>query len=160
MELLLYFFTHISPFKPNCPFRDSITIKGYALSEEGCNRHLPRILLYSRLYGLPSDLILSKVIVESGFRDNIVSKEGATGLLQVTPIARKDIGTSVLSDDLLVGILYFKKLLNKYKNEDLALAAYNAGPAHINRYKGIPPFKETRDHIKKVKEVRTLINFS
>ena len=161
MSLILTTLLHLSNFnKATCTFRDTIVNKGYAVSKEGCNSYLPRILFFSKLYNLPSDLIIAKVIVESGFKDNITSKEGASGLMQTTDIARRDIASLIPANDsggLLGGMLYLKKLLNKYKNEDLALAAYNAGQGKVHKYQGIPPFKETKDHIRKIKEVRKLI---
>lgn len=100
-------------------------------------------------------LLLAAVVeTESRFRPTAVSPRGAVGLMQVQPATGAMYGAQNLSDprvNLDVGSRYLRQLLRDYKgNLELALAAYNAGPAAVERYGGVPPFRETRDYVKRV----------
>ena len=100
-------------------------------------------------------LLLAAVVeTESRFRPTAVSPRGAVGLMQVLPATGAMYGHSDLSDphvNLDVGSRYLRRLLRDYDGDlELALAAYNAGPAAVERYHGVPPFRETRDYVKKV----------
>jgi len=100
-------------------------------------------------------LLLAAVVeTESRFVPNAVSPRGAVGLMQVQPATGAMFGARNLSDphvNLDVGSRYLHHLLRDYDgNLELALAAYNAGPAAVERYGGVPPFRETREYVKKV----------
>ncbi|HKH48486.1 MAG TPA: lytic transglycosylase domain-containing protein [Thermoanaerobaculia bacterium] len=100
-------------------------------------------------------LLLAAVVeAESRFVPNAVSPRGAVGLMQVQPATGAMYGARNLSDphvNLDVGSRYLRQLLRDYGgNLELALAAYNAGPAAVERYGGVPPFRETREYVKKV----------
>lgn len=100
-------------------------------------------------------LLLAAVVeTESRFRPTAVSPRGAVGLMQILPTTGAMYGAANLSDphvNLDVGSRYLRQLLKDYKGDlELALAAYNAGPAAVERYGGVPPFRETRDYVKKV----------
>ena len=113
--------------------------------------------------GVDASLIAAVIYTESHFRDQ-TSHAGATGLMQLLPstahyIAHKSGGTAFVSGDLSTpqinisyGSWYLRYLLDKYDgNEELALAAYNAGAGAVDRFgKRIPPYRETRDYVKKV----------
>ena len=96
-------------------------------------------------------IITSLIIQESRFYHNRFSDKNAKGLMQITPIAIKDIGkkyTGTEKNNLRIGIRYYKKMLKRFKgNRRLALAAYNAGPTIVSRYNGIPPYKETINYV-------------
>lgn len=100
-------------------------------------------------------LLLAAVVqTESRFRPTAVSPRGAVGLMQVLPSTGAMYGALDLSDphvNLDVGSRYLRQLLRDYEGDlELALAAYNAGPAAVERYGRVPPFRETRDYVKRV----------
>jgi soluble lytic murein transglycosylase-like protein len=101
-------------------------------------------------------LIRSLIKAESGFDVSAVSKKGAIGLMQLMPETAKSLGVRNpldISENIDAGTKYFKRLMKNYDNNlDLSLAAYNAGPGNVKKYKGIPPFEETQSYIKKIKE--------
>lgn len=99
-------------------------------------------------------LVAAVVEAESGFRPKAVSPRGAVGLMQVLPATGSSLGARNLSDphvNLDAGSRYLRRLLRDYDgNLELALAAYNAGPAAVQRYGGVPPFRETREYVRRV----------
>jgi soluble lytic murein transglycosylase-like protein len=94
------------------------------------------------------------VAVESGFSPDAVSPKGARGLMQVRPAVGEAYGAGDLFDpyaNVDVGSRYLGSLLAEYDGDlQLALAAYNAGPGAVARYGGIPPYRETRQYVRKV----------
>lgn len=99
-------------------------------------------------------LLAAVVSVESRFRPGAVSPKGAQGLMQVLPLVAEAYDARDLFDpnvNVDVGSRYLGSLLKDYGGDlELALAAYNAGPAAVARYGGVPPFQETRDYVRKV----------
>ncbi len=100
-------------------------------------------------------LLLAAVVqTESRFVPTAVSPRGAVGLMQVLPATGEMYGAGDLSDphvNLDVGSRYLRQLLRDYDGDlELALAAYNAGPATVERYGGMPPFRETQDYVRRV----------
>jgi len=108
----------------------------------------------SRHYGLDFFLIKAMIKVESGFNPKAVSKKGAKGLMQIMPFnfdRLQVIDPFDPKENIMGGAMYIKQLLLQYKGRlPLALAAYNAGPNAVNRYKRIPPYRETENYVKKV----------
>ena len=103
---------------------------------------------------LDPDLLASVVRAESGGHISAVSRTGARGLMQLMPSTAKDLGVAdsfVPAENVAGGTTYLDALLMYYHdNLALALAAYNAGPAAVNRYGGIPPYAETRRYVERV----------
>ncbi|MGB8477286.1 MAG: lytic transglycosylase domain-containing protein [Acidobacteriaceae bacterium] len=103
---------------------------------------------------LDPDLLASVVHAESDGRIHAVSRVGARGLMQLMPATAKDLGVrdSFAAEQNIAGGTAYLDALLMYYHEDmaLALAAYNAGPAAVNRYHGIPPYAETRRYVERV----------
>lgn len=108
----------------------------------------------SRKYGVDSKLIYSIIEVESDYHPYAVSRKGAKGLMQLLPeTARRHGASDVFNpyENIEAGVKHLRYLLDYYHgNLTLALAAYNAGVNAVNRYKGIPPYRETRRYVRKV----------
>ncbi len=108
----------------------------------------------ARQYGVDHKIIKAMVQVESAFQPSAISPKGARGLMQLMPGTARRYGVNNSFDpiqNLLGGVKYFKDLLKLFNNNlRLALAAYNAGEAAVQKYKGIPPYKETRLYVQKV----------
>jgi soluble lytic murein transglycosylase-like protein len=107
-------------------------------------------------HGLPLALVRSVVKAESNFQPNALSPKGAIGLMQLMPGTAKVLGVDphVPEQNVEAGTRYLRELLVKYEaNEDQvarAIAAYNAGPAAVDKYKGVPPYIETQAYVRRV----------
>jgi len=107
------------------------------------------------LHGVEATLIRSVVEAESAFNPAAVSPAGAMGLMQLMPATADAFGVSNPFDpreNIMAGTRLLKELLTQYRgNIPLTLAGYNAGSATVARYGGVvPPFKETRDYVKRI----------
>ncbi|TGK20105.1 lytic transglycosylase domain-containing protein [Leptospira fluminis] len=107
----------------------------------------------AEINGLDPNLVRSVIRAESGFKKDAVSSKGAQGLMQLMPSTAELLGVEDPLDpaeNIAGGTKFLGDLVRKFGNTDLALAAYNAGPGAVEKYKGIPPYRETKDYVKKV----------
>jgi soluble lytic murein transglycosylase-like protein len=107
----------------------------------------------SETHGVDPLLVHSVVAVESGFNPLAVSPKGAQGLMQLMPGTARRFGVTDSFDirqNIEAGVKYLRLLQDKFKDDRLALAAYNAGEGAVMRYGGIPPYRETEQYVEKV----------
>lgn len=105
------------------------------------------------IFGLDKALIAAVIRVESNFQAEAESPKGAQGAMQLMPGTQADLGLIDPFDpraNVYAGAQYLKQQLDRFGRVDLALAAYNAGPANVEKYGGVPPFAETRDFVRRV----------
>lgn len=118
------------------------------------DRYNGLILDYALKYKVSVSLVKAVITEESCFNNKALSPMGAQGLMQLMPATAtwlKVRDPHDPEDNLEGGIRYLASLQNQFDTLELALAAYNAGPGNVRRYGGVPPFRETRAYVKKVK---------
>lgn len=107
----------------------------------------------ARAHNVDPLLVHSVIQVESNYNRYAVSPVGAEGLMQLMPGTARMLGVSNSFDpaqNIEAGVKYLRYLQSVYRDDRLALAAYNAGPKAVDRYKGTPPYTETQDYVKQV----------
>jgi hypothetical protein len=106
------------------------------------------------MYNLDPQLIRAVMRAESAFNPMVVSRAGAQGLMQLMPALAEEMGVDDPFDprqNIMGGARYLRQLVDRHRgNIPLSLASYNAGPTAVARYKGIPPYRETRQYVKKI----------
>ncbi|HEY7354005.1 MAG TPA: lytic transglycosylase domain-containing protein [Terriglobales bacterium] len=125
--------------------------RGATLDQQGLNILVNNV---GQRHRIDPDFINSVIHAESGFHSRAVSRKGAQGLMQLMPGTASQLGVANPFDpkaNVEGGTRYLRELLEKY-NYDVpkALAAYNAGPGRVDRYKGVPPYFETQTYVAKI----------
>ncbi len=109
----------------------------------------------ARKHEVDPALVRAVIHAESAFRESVISRKGAVGLMQLMPATARDMGVKDSlspAQNIHGGVKYLAYLLKLHGgNVTLALAAYNAGPGAVKRYEGIPPFAETKAYVKRVR---------
>ena len=123
-------------------------------------RRPPRVSRYDRLisrlgqsHEVPPALVKAVIAAESNFNPRAVSKKGAQGLMQLMPQTARELGVENAFEpeqNVSGGTRYLRQMLTRYGDVSRALAAYNAGPEAVDRYRGIPPYQETQAYVDRV----------
>jgi len=110
----------------------------------------------ARAHGIAPELVASVIAVESNFNPKAVSWRSACGLMQLLPQTAARFGVTNIFDpqqNIEAGTKYLKELLVRYNGDlSLSLAAYNAGPDRVGQYRSVPPYRETREYVRRVTE--------
>ncbi len=107
----------------------------------------------SKAHNVDPLLVDSVIKVESNYNPNAVSPKGAQGLMQLMPPTAQMLGVNDSFDpaeNIEAGVKYLKYLQDLYKDDRLALAAYNAGPGAVDKFKNVPPYPETQKYVESV----------
>ena len=119
------------------------------------DKYRTEIAAAAAAHGVEEALLRAVMHAESGFNPRARSHKGATGLMQLMPGTAADMGVADIldvNDNIHGGARYLALLLRQYGGDvTRATAAYNAGPANVDRYDGVPPFAETQTYVERVK---------
>ena len=117
-------------------------------------KHDDYIVEVSRQHGVDPELVSAVIVAESGFNPTAVSPKGAVGLMQLMPATAQRFGVKNSydpQDNIRGGVQYLKFLLDLFQQDlKLAVAAYNAGEGAVQRYQGVPRYRETQNYVQKV----------
>jgi len=123
--------------------------------------HNESIYKYSRLHRVDGNLVKSIITAESCFRTKALSNKGARGLMQLIPATAERFGVKNIfsaEQNIKGGTKYLGFLLERYKgNLKKTVAAYNAGEGAVDKYKGIPPYRETQNYVKNVLKIYKML---
>ena len=107
----------------------------------------------ARTYSVPPALVKAVIAAESAFDPQAVSHKGAQGLMQLMPATAAVLGVENAfepAQNVRGGVNYLREMIDRYGDLTRAVAAYNAGPAAVDRYGGIPPYRETQAYVDRV----------
>jgi soluble lytic murein transglycosylase-like protein len=128
-----------------------LSTKLAALPDEGLE---PMIARHSDAQNLDPKLVRALIQAESGYNVKAVSNKGAIGLMQLMPDTASELNIRDPYDpdqNIKGGTMYLRQMIDHFAGKvELAIAAYNAGPGAVEKHRGIPPFAETRDYVKRV----------
>jgi soluble lytic murein transglycosylase-like protein len=107
----------------------------------------------ARTHSVPPALVKAVIAAESAFNPGAVSRAGAQGLMQLMPATADQLGVVdafSAPQNVHAGTSYLRELIDRYGDLPQALAAYNAGPTAVDKYGGIPPYRETQAYVERV----------
>jgi soluble lytic murein transglycosylase-like protein len=117
--------------------------------------YVDEIRTAAQVFTVDESLIRAIIHAESAYQPEALSPRGAQGLMQLMPATQEELQVSDVFDpvsNIEGGTLYLSRLLDQFdQSVDLATAAYNAGPGAVREYGGIPPYRETREYVRRVK---------
>lgn len=139
------------------PQAEGVRATTYAPSERS-RSYDELIVEHAQLNNVRVDLVRAVVQVESAYNPRATSPKGAMGLMQLMPATARQYGVRNPynpEENVRAGVAYLRMLLDRYdNNEELALAAYNAGPGAVDKYgETIPPYRETRNYVTKINKI-------
>jgi len=139
------------------PRAETVRATRYVAADRGW-QYETLISEHARLNGVRSDLVRAVMQVESAFNPNAISPKGAMGLMQLMPATMRQYGVRNAfnpAENVRAGVAYLRDLLDRYSNnEELALAAYNAGPGAVDKHgQAVPPYRETRNYVAKINKM-------
>jgi len=139
------------------PRTETVRATRYVAADRGW-QYEDLISEHSRLNGVRSDLVRAVMQVESAFNPDAISPKGAMGLMQLMPATMRLYGVLNAfnpAENVRAGVAYLRALLDRYSNnEELALAAYNAGPNAVDKHgQAVPPYRETRNYVAKINKM-------
>ncbi len=125
----------------------------FAQSSTSADQAKLTIVKTAKSMGVDPLVALSIARTESNFNHNRQNPSGAVGMFQLMPSTARRIGVNPydMADNIRGGIKYYQMMYKMFGTQDLALAAYNAGPGNVKKYGGIPPFGETRAFVKNIR---------
>lgn len=140
---------------PRSNFAEELKSAGERAVDYGLPPVVDRVIQQqSAKHGVSPDLIRAVVRAESGGNQKAVSKVGAIGLMQLMPDTARELGVNPYDaeENIDGGIRYLKEMAGRFGSLNDVLAAYNAGPGAVERHGGVPPYKETQDYVKKIRQ--------
>ena len=133
----------------------AIFVTGAANRAEAATSHEVKNIIVKTAISMGVDpcVALSIAKQESNFQNHRQNPSGAVGVFQLMPSTARKMGLNPynLNDNIKGGIMYYQMMYKKFGSMDLALAAYNAGPGNVAKYKGVPPFRETQRFVSNIK---------
>jgi len=148
-----------APAAAHAKGRPTSSLSKSARKDEGLaaslrNPYEDLIVEAAKTHGLNARLIRAVVQVESAFNPMALSRTGAKGLMQLMPILARELRIRDPFDpreNIMGGARYLRRLLDRHDGDvRLALASYNAGPTNVERFGGVPPFKETQEYVERI----------
>ena len=124
-----------------------------ASNRGGASRYADHVAAAAADNGVDPELVQAVIATESNFNPRAISAKGAQGLMQLMPATAAELGVADVWDpgeNIRGGTAHLARLLQKFDDVPLALAAYNAGEGAVTRYGGVPPYQETQDYVRKV----------
>jgi hypothetical protein len=117
----------------------------------------------SERFGVPRELVIAVSRAESAFRSDVTSPAGATGMMQLMPATAKGLGVTDITDpwqNIAAGTKYLRGLMDRFDGDvTKVVAGYNAGPNAVQKYGGVPPYKETQTYVARVFDYAAELGF-